>query len=680
MTKFYFWLLLLAWTSLAQSRDLQCKDIHPIQLSYLKNHILFSKYGDKLQERVVDEFISLLDSEKIYFLKSDIKKIKKQNKNLFNDLKKSNCNNLYAIYNLYTQRVQERIQYANSVLNKNFYIKSRETYVIDSKKKEHPLNLHMAKRSMDSYLQYQVANVFMIEEDLNKSIKYVSINLDNFQKRIKIWKPILAPKEARACKKNNEQKNFKTCKPYKWLSMYLNSFAHSLDSHSSYLDSKDLEEFKISMELSLEGIGASLSSRFGYIVIEKLTPGGAVAQSQSLKPKDKILAVGQKRNHMVDTFGLDLQDAVSMIRGKKNTVVYLKILREEKDKKKKVFTVAIRRKTIDLKEEEAAVYYINKKIKNKTGQVALIKVPSFYGSGSLSQKSITYDIKNILKHPKTARSDAVVLDLSNNRGGSLEEAVNLTGLFFSKGNVVKQSEKYVRVKNYTTLSDADSRILYTGSLVILVNRLSASASEIVSGTLQNYKRALVVGGNHTFGKGSVQSVEYLRNQAGAIKTTVGLYFIPSGNSTQKKGVVSDIIFPSILDIDEIGEKSLDFTLPHQKIASFKSYLPEIFSTNPKTKWKEISPKIISKIRKLSSIRIKKNKKFHKIKQKIAKYNRKKNKYSIRISEILDKTEDEKKEGEDLLNLSAKEKKKKYLERADIEEAIFIALDLSSIQN
>ena len=209
---------------------------------------------------------------------------------------------------------------------------------------------------------------------------------------------------------------------------------------------------------------------------------------------------------------------------------------------------------MNLKEEEASISFHDVKIKAKAYKVALLKVPSFYGS-SASGKSVTRDVKKLLSSAKKKKVSALVLDLSNNRGGSLDEAVDLSGLFFAKGNVVKQSSKISHKKKRTeTFKDRDKRIFYKGPLVVLVNRLSASASEIVSGTLQDYNRAVIVGGDHTFGKGSVQAIEILK-KLGALKTTVGLYFIPSGKSTQKEGVSSDISFPSIFNVDELGEKT-----------------------------------------------------------------------------------------------------------------------------
>ena len=274
---------------------------------------------------------------------------------------------------------------------------------------------------------------------------------------------------------------------------------------------------------------------------------------------------------------------------------------------------------MNLKEEEASISYHNIKTTGKSHRVGLLKVPSFYGGSTPFGKSVSRDVKRLLISAKKENVQALVLDLSNNRGGSLDEAVDLSGLFFAQGNVVKQSEK-----NNTRpqiLRDSDNRVFYSGPLIVLVNRLSASASEIVSGTLQDYNRAIIVGSDHTFGKGSVQSVEPLFSKLGALKTTVGLYFIPSGKSTQKEGVSSDIIFPSIFNIDELGEKNLDYALPSKKIKNFKSSSQEIFLKGPNN-WKPINVQIIKNLRKTSQKRISKNKKFQKIKKRLVKFQKK----------------------------------------------------------
>ena len=669
---FVFSIILALWAFPSQSQDLSCQQINYIQKRFLKHHILYTHLTPTLKNRVLDRFIQNLDREKIYFLKSDIANIKRKNKRLFFNLKKQRCFGLYYIYSIYSKRVKERIKFANQYLNNKFLFTKNLKYILDDDLRKRPLSARDAERKMKSYIQYQVANVFLFEKDLKKSIEQVSYILNNFKKQVLSWKPQLNQREIRNCKIKSKH-SFKACKPTKWFSNYLNAFSLSLDSHSSYMDNEDLAEFYISMNLELEGIGATLSSRFGYTVVERLIVGGAADQSKQIKAKDKILAVGQKKKKLINIFGERIEDVVSIIRGSKGTAVFLKILREEKNGKNTISTVKLIRSRVDLKKEEGAfISYHDFKTNGKTYKVGLLKVPSFYGSSGFG-KSVTRDVKKLLAEAKKQNISSLVLDLSGNRGGSLDEAVNLSGLFFSEGNVVKQSEK--NNSKPQIFRDDDEKIFYNGPLVVLVNRLSASASEIVSGTLQDYNRAIIVGGDHTYGKGSVQSVEPLFSKLGALKTTVGLYFIPSGKSTQKEGVKSDIVFPSIYDIDELGEKNLTYALPSKRIHNFKSSFKEIFSKG-QDNWKPINNKIIEKLKKSSQERISKNEKFQKIKQRMEKIQKEaKNKKVITIAEILKgKEEEEEKIKEDELSPTEKNKKK-YFERPDIQEALNISRDL-----
>ncbi|MCY4321411.1 MAG: S41 family peptidase [Bdellovibrionaceae bacterium] len=667
----------LIFSFYSYSRGLSCDQIYYIQQQFLKRHILYDKLTNSLRERVLDQFIKNLDGQKIYFLKSDIENIKKKNSRLFTDLKKRKCYGLYYIYNLYSKRVKERTVFAKDYLSNKFSFDKNLIYTRDPDLQKYPLSSKEANLRMKSYIQYQVANIFLFEKDLKKSINQVSYIINNIGKQIHSWKPQLNPREVRECNRKSKD-SFIACKPTKWFSNYLNAYSQSLDSHSSYMDNEDLEEFNISMNLELEGIGASLSSRFGYTIVEKLVPGGVAARSKKIQIKDKILAVGQSKNKMINIFGERIEDVVSIIRGRRGTSVYLRISRPQKTGQNKVFIVKLIRDRINLKEDEAKITYhnINDNEGNKY-KIGLLKVPSFYGSGFMG-RSVTQDVKNLLISANSEKIKALVLDLSNNRGGSLEEAVNLSGLFFSVGNVVKQSER----KNNKTyiFKDRDPRVFYSGPLVVLVNRLSASASEIVAGSLQDYARAVVVGGDHTFGKGSVQSVEILQNKMGALKTTVGLYFIPSGRSTQKEGVISDISFPSIFNIDQINEKSLDYVLPSKKVKSFKSSPREIFIKGARN-WNPVSNSIIEKLRSQSKKRIAFDEDFIKIKKNLSEIQKKeKNQKKVTIAEVLEEKNKNDKETQKEEKLEIVEDEKKYFSRPDIKEALNIAKDLVVIKN
>ena len=719
-------LILLSFNSLSSANDLSCPDIYMIQAEFLKHHVLHKKLTSTLKNRVVTQFIDEMDPEKIYFLKSDVQKIKKNYKRFFKDIENNNCKELYKIYDIYSKRVNERMKFAKDYLSSDFTLDQNITYVIDDDLKEHPVNTNQANQKMIQYIQYQIANMFLFEPDLKKAASQFSFILNNINKKLKSWKPVLNAKEKRVCREKSRN-SFKFCKPGSWYSFYLDTYSKSLDSHSSFMDNSDMEEFHISMNLGFEGIGATLSSRFGYTVVGELTPGGAAEKSKKIKEKDKILAVGQNSKNLVNIFGESLEDVVSIIRGKKGTPVYLKISRKQENKEKnKVFIVKLIRRQIELKEKAASISYHNLKRGEESYKIGLIQVPSFYGSNFLG-KSVSRDVKKLLIQANKKKIDSLVLDLSYNRGGSLDEAVYLSGLFFSKGNVVKQSERDHQTtqqtqtdknstnkkttkqttqqtqtdKNSTNkkttkqtiqqtqtdenfksyiFKDRDERVFYNKPLVILVNRMSASASEIVSGALQDYKRAVIVGGDHTFGKGSVQSVQPIGN-LGALRTTIGLYFIPSGKSTQKTGIQSDINLPNIFSIDAIGEKNLEHVLPSKNISSFESKPEEIFHKNSENNWKSINKQMIEQLRSASLKRVNKNEKFQKIKEQIVEIKEKeKNQKMISIAEVLENKDDKTKENKELIDEIEDEDKKKYHQRPDIQESLKIARDLVILQN
>ena len=349
----------------SQSNELSCNQVYYIQMQFLKNHILYDQLTNTLKTRILDQFIKNLDMEKVYFLKSDIANIKRKNKKLFRDLKNRKCHGLYYIYNIYSKRVKERMAFAKEYLNQKFSFDKKLTYTIDEDLKQYPQDTKSANLRMKSYIQYHVANVFLFEKNLKKSVEQVSYILSNLNKQVQSWKPQLNRKEKRECKRKSKN-SFTACKPTKWFSNYLSAYSQSLDSHSSYMDNEDLEEFNISMNLELEGIGASLSSRFGYTIVEKLIPGGVAARSKKIQVKDKILAVGQKSNQLVNIFGERIEDVVSIIRGPKGTPVYLQISRVKEKGDNKIFVVRLIRDRVDLIEEEASIYYHN--TKNKKGK------------------------------------------------------------------------------------------------------------------------------------------------------------------------------------------------------------------------------------------------------------------------------------------------------------------------
>lgn len=676
MTHLKIFLIFLFFSSSFLAQAIPCNFIYEIKNDFLDTHIVYSKISSTIKKRTLDQFLKLLDAEKVYFLQSDIRNIKQRSVNIFKKIKRRDCSDLNYIYDIYAQRVSERIDFAQKYLkgfsekdfNKNF------TYIVDEKLKRYPTSKRKANQMMKVNLQYYLAGTFIAEGDIQKAIQHVSILFQNKKKRVLSWKPVLSASEHAACLKKSRG-SFKACKPNKWRSLYLNAFAKSLDSHSSYLDQEDYREFQVSINLELPGgIGAILGSQFGFTTIEKVLPGSPAERTKKLKKKDKILAVGNSKSKLIEIFGESIGNVVSIIRGKRGSPVYLKILREEKDKST-TFVVRIVRDRVDIKSQEASILYVDKKINQEKYKVALLKVPSFYGSQGA--KSVTKDVLKLIEQAKKNKVDTMVLDLSNNSGGILDEAVDLAGLFFAEGNVVKQSSR--RGGDSPILRDEEQSTPFAKPLVVLVNRFSASASEIVSGTLQDYKRAVIVGGDHTFGKGSVQNILPIkRGRWGAIKTTMGLYFTPSGKSTQKRGVVSDISLPNIFSTERVGENVYEFPLPEQKIRDFKSPQQEILSENEEERWQPITSRIINVLKKYSRSRVQKNDKFKEIIEDLAKIKKKiKEQKSVTIGEILDKERDEDEDEDEDITDDMK-KKKKYLARADIQESANIAAHLVSI--
>ena len=654
--------------------ELTCKHIYPIQLQYILKHIQYSSFSKTLGIRTVDQMIKSLDRNKLYFLQSDIVQIKNWLSQLFKNLSQSDCQPLDKLYDLFYKRVKERRQFAQKELtNSQFKLDDTVTLVLDTDKKKYALN----KKALDGfhrkYIQYEIANVMLAEEDLQKAKEYLIGMYERMAQKVYSWDPTPSPERLQYCQ-NKDEKNklVKTCKYEKWYAIYLNSFARALDPHSSYLSRYDLDDFRINMDLSLEGVGALLSSQYGYTTIERLLPGGAAKRSGKIKKRDQIMAIGQTRSNMINIYGWDLRDVVQMVRGKQGTTVHLKILRTGKEGKKYKFIVSLIRNKIHLKDSEASISYSRRKNKTTQHTVGVIRIPSFYGGGGSNFRSVSKDVRNLIREAKKKKVSALVLDLTGNGGGILSEAVDVAGLFIEKGSIVRQITKNFNGQTiYFTLEDKDNRIEYTGPLVVLVDRSSASASEIVAGALKDYKRAVIVGGDHTFGKGSIQSVEDIDQYLGATKTTIGLFFIPSGKSTQNLGIESDI--PFMISDDDIVEKKLDYALPNQHTTSF-------LTRNVQRNWNKMESKLIKKLKIRSGLRVKKDDKFKKLKKEIAEYNKKiKNKKEIEIktllSEAKERNEERKKEDLDDFDIHDPRFKKKYLERADVQEAVNVAWDM-----
>ncbi|MBX7158018.1 MAG: carboxy terminal-processing peptidase [Verrucomicrobiae bacterium] len=526
-----------------------------------QSHFLKQDFNDEVSKRFLERYLDILDYQHIYFLQSDIADFKPFENTLDNLTLKGDTRPAYLIFNLYIKRLKQRLEFVRQALEKeSFTFTSHERFRPDHHELEWPKDLEEAKKLWHDRLRFE-----FLQEKLNQ------------EKPKEIVKKII----------KRYERHFRSIQEYsseQVLQTYLTALAHVYDPHSDYLGHSELENFAIQMNLSLFGIGAVLQSIDGYCTIKELVPGGPAARSKSLKPSDRIIAVAQANEEPVDVVEMNLNKVVEMIRGRKGTEVHLTVIPADAADPSVRKEVVLVREEIKLEEQEAKAKIVD--ILNQDGgktRVGVIDLPSFYAEMELSQsnskatpRSTTVDVARLLKRLIKEKVQGVILDLRRNGGGSLEEAIELTGLFIPEGPVVQVKDSRSKV---VVNKDDDPKVLYDGPLIVLTSRFSASASEILAGALQDYGRAMIVGDMTTHGKGTVQQVVQLAPffqrlglnsdiDPGALKITVQKFYRPSGASTQLKGIVPDIILPSFNDyLEMVGEVALDNPLAWDEIPS-----------------------------------------------------------------------------------------------------------------
>ncbi len=639
-----------AFSLAADTNDLQCRYLYAIETGFLSQHVKYTQRDPALQERVTEQYIKRLDATKIYLLQSDVANIKKEMGSLFEKIKNKDCSPLDNAQKILNERVKERAEFAKKMLDKTYKFDNKVELLFDPDKKLFPKSAEEANEFLKKYVHFQVSNYLATDMKLEESKTNVIKNWD------------------RTVKRTVETKLDDI------YSGYLDSFARGLDPHSSFFSKDVLEDFEIQMSLSLEGIGATLSSQEGFTVIEALVPGGSAARSGQLQPQDKIIAVGQgEKGGLENVVEMDLRDVVRKIRGEKGTKVRLTVLRKNGEDKKR-FDVTLVRDKIKLEDEAASILYIDKDVGGVKKKIGIINFPSFYADSRRGGRSSAADLKKIIAEARAQKAEGLVLDLANNGGGSLEDAVKIAGLFFQTGNVVKQSS-HDEGKSEQVYKDTDPAVDWHGPLVVLTSRISASASEIVAGTLQDYKRAVIVGNDHTFGKGTVQSVVPIPQNLGALKVTVGMFFTPGGYSTQHRGVKSDIQMPGPYVTDDIGEKYLDYSLPEKKIEAFIS--PDAYVKEGPNSWSPIAPDWIKTLADKSKTRVEKDPEFKKIQDELVKAKAKGK--IIKLTEVT-KDKEKKEKAKAAKNANKVDKDKEFLKRPDIIEASNVLSDLMLLEN
>ncbi len=530
-------------------------------------HYSSVEVDDNFSAIVFDSLLDTLDSAHLYFTKNDIDELSVYRYTLDDTLKNGNVEPGFDIYNRYYKRVLERLIYAinrveNNIPDMDFTLD--ETIQLD--REEAPFAASIEE--LDEIWRRRVKNSVLslkIAGDTDDEIK------EKLSKRYR--------NQLNQVLKTNGRDVFQT---------YLSNVAKAVDPHTSYFSPRDSENFNMGLSLSLQGIGAQLTSDEEYTKVAELIKGGPAERGSELKKGDRIIGIGQGVDGEIqDVVGMRLDDVVAQIRGEKGTVVRLSVIPADAVSETSATLVSITRDTVKLEDQSAKQEVIELSYNGNDYKIGVIHLPTFYfdfeaaSRGEQDFKSSTRDVKALLEELKEAEVDAVVVDLRNNGGGSLSEANQLVGLFIETGATVQI--RYSGIRNGFTRSfgDNDPEVAYSGPLAVLVNRTSASASEIFAGAIQDYERGVILGGQ-TFGKGTVQ--EIIPMDYGQVKLTRSKFYRVSGESTQHRGVIPDIEFPDIFNAyDDIGESSLDGALPwdtvrpveYRSYSPIKSLLPEL---------------------------------------------------------------------------------------------------------
>ncbi|WP_233843695.1 carboxy terminal-processing peptidase [Dyella sp. 2HG41-7] len=526
---------------------------------------------DAMSQKIYNLYFKLLDGEKVFFTQEDMAKFAQYKDKFGNAIWNKDLSGPFDIFNQYILRAVDRMNYARSLLKQGFDFNTNDSYVVDRKKADWPkdkaeLDDLWRKRTMNDWLRLKLAG--KNDDDIRKTLDK---RYSNYIDRVK---------------QLDSQDAFQT---------FMTAYANSTDPHTDYMGPREAQNFDISMKLSLEGIGAVLQQRDDYTVIRELVPGGPAIKSGKLHVGDYVMGVGQGASGpYTDVVGWRIDDVVNLIRGKKDTTVRLEVVPGDQGTDGKHDDITLVRKKVTIEEQAAKKKVIQITDAGVTRKIGVIELPMFYSDfgarseGDKNFKSATRDVAKLLGELKNEGVQGVVVDLRNNGGGSLYEANELTGLFIDKGPVVQVRDARGQVQ---VQGDDDPGMAWSGPLAVLVNRGTASASEIFSAAIQDYGRGLVIG-TQTFGKGTVQTLIDLNRFAadpdsksdfGALKMTVQEFFRINGGSTQLHGVTPDLLYPNNGDDKDYGESTYDNALPwtqiapadYKPVADMKAYLPQL---------------------------------------------------------------------------------------------------------
>ena len=558
---------------------------------FVSMHYAQKPLDDEMSAKIFSLYMNRLDPAHYYFLAADVAEYRKYETRIDDMLLRGNAKLSLDIFERFKTRLSERLAMMEEFMGEDFDFSRDANWTLERDEVPHPETTEEARKIWRTKVKFDLLTLKLGDTS-------VEDGKERLMKRVRgLWKDYF----------QYENDDI--------VSMFLNSMAAAYDPHSSYLAAQDLKNFDISIKLSLEGIGAVLRWEDGYTVVNSIVPGGAAARQGKLKADDRIIAVAQGDQAFESVIDMRLNDVVQLIRGKRGTKVGLQILRKTKKGFDTLKFIIVRDKIV-LKDGEAQAQIIEQssteenKTAKETHRIGVIKLPSFYvdfngrRKNPKNFKSSSRDVKKHLEEFVQEKVDGVILDLRSNGGGGLDEAISMAGLFIGHNPVVIVRQSGGR---RVTVHRSRERVVYGGPLLIMLNRYSASASEILAGAMHDYQRAILAGDTTTFGKGTVQNIFQLPEGYGALKVTIAQFYRVSGWSTQNRGVETSLVLPSLNNAREIGESTLDNALP------WRSIDPVSYRVSGNLK------KIIPKLRQLSKNRITNSDFFQKVNEDVQEY-------------------------------------------------------------
>ena len=558
---------------------------------FVSMHYAQKPLDDEMSAKIFSLYMNRLDPAHYYFLAADVAEYRKYETRIDDMLLRGNAKLSLDIFERFKTRLSERLAMMEEFMGEDFDFSRDANWTLERDEVPHPETTEEARKIWRTKVKFDLLTLKLGDTS-------VEDGKERLMKRVRgLWKDYF----------QYENDDI--------VSMFLNSMAAAYDPHSSYLAAQDLKNFDISIKLSLEGIGAVLRWEDGYTVVNSIVPGGAAARQGKLKADDRIIAVAQGDQAFESVIDMRLNDVVQLIRGKRGTKVGLQILRKTKKGFDTLKFIIVRDKIV-LKDGEAQAQIIEQssteenKTAKETHRIGVIKLPSFYvdfngrRKNPKNFKSSSRDVKKHLEEFVQEKVDGVILDLRSNGGGGLDEAISMAGLFIGHNPVVIVRQSGGR---RVTVHRSRERVVYGGPLLIMLNRYSASASEILAGAMHDYQRAILAGDTTTFGKGTVQNIFQLPKGYGALKVTIAQFYRVSGWSTQNRGVETSLVLPSLNNAREIGESTLDNALP------WRSIDPVSYRVSGNLK------KIIPELRQLSKNRIANSDFFQKVNEDVQEY-------------------------------------------------------------